>query len=74
MDQIKRIFAILGLLFAAVSLMMFVIVMAMGQMSEKAVWVLIPISLFFFFGLLSLGIRYLQKLQAEAKAKQEQEK
>lgn len=65
MNLIKRIFAVLGLISAAAFAVITVWLLANGQIGQRLDLLLIPLSAFLGFGLLSIGIRWLQNLRKE---------
>ena len=78
--MLKRILAVLGLISAAVFVVMTVYLLAAGQIAARLNLMLIPLCCFLGFGLLSLGIRWLENLkkekleEARAEAKKEEQK
>lgn len=66
--MLKRILAVLGLISAAAFIVLTTMVLVTGQAAQKLNMILIPLCCFLGFGLLSLGIRWLENLKKERQA------
>ena len=71
--MLKKILAVLGLLSAAAFAVITVWLLVTGQTAAKLNLMLIPLCCFLAFGLLSLGIRWLENLKKERMAELEEE-
>ena len=71
MTLVKKILAVLALISMAVFVVCILLSLFVESMHGKPAVMMIPLTCFLMFGLLSLGINWLMKLRDEARKEQE---
>lgn len=68
MNTLKRALAFAALGCFGFSVIALMVIWVTGQLQAQIAWSLVPLTAFLMFGLMSLGINWLQKLKKEAAA------